>query len=339
VEDATEVGKQTCPGESIRTHAQLVQQRVGGAAFGRLVVLADAGVKMLELVAGTTGDNQLVECGFHLTRGELFPIAFPHAVEILGDHLKKDRHGPPEFGGDFCRNLLGKLHASGREHVANELFHLGRCQDRERHIVKIVDFIQATHGVERAGEVHRAANEPSHEVMLGIRLESVPTEPSEEGSDQFGVLIPHVDDHIGELVHQHQEPALLLAHHGKEFVAVGFPVAPPIRIPLAERDLEAADVQFIDSTQNLADELAARAKKASEELGMLFLEEIEHQHDEIRRMADVLDENRNGDEAILGASREVVEHAGLASAAGRGKNEMLGAQVIPQLGNEGVPEW
>lgn len=112
----------------------------------------------------------------------------------------------------------------------------------------------------------------------------------------------------------------MFAHLGEELVAVCFPVVAPVRVLLAEGDLEAAHVHFADAVQGLADESAAGPEQVAEQLGMLLLEKVQQQQDEIGRVADVLNEHRDRHETVLRVGGEEVEHAGLAGPAGSGQH-------------------
>ena len=116
------------------------------------------------------------------------------------------------------------------------------------------------------------------------------------------------------------------------------PVRVPVGIALAERKLEAADRDRVDLLQYATDESPTCGKAIAHELRMRIMEPIEQHLEEVGRMVQVLDVNRDHREPALGMVAQVIHDAGLAGSPGRGEHHVPGAQRLPQLRDEILAE-
>jgi hypothetical protein len=188
VQDTLELPEQGIPAQSVFAQAQDAQYFVGRGALRLFVVSGDARVVMLKLVPSAAIYDEIVKGTIDVGRGELVRSPLPNPVKILHDHLKEHRHWAAQTAGYSGGQSLRHLDRATLEHATDEFDHLLLGQHRQSLIVKVIDFIQASHPVERAGKIDRASQQPSEGIAFlgGASACALETSPERGEPDPDG---------------------------------------------------------------------------------------------------------------------------------------------------------
>ena len=220
------------------------------------------------------------------------------------------------------------------QHLRHECLDVAIGERRQGNVLEVIDEIHQPEGVERAGQIDRAADQPADRVPCRCRILSLGAKPGEEFTQQRFIFPGQVEQHVGKFVDDEQHGDTGIASLGQKRVAVLAPVLAPVGIAPTQRKLEATGSDLVDPSQHVADKSPACGKPLTHEIGMRIMESIEQHLEEVGRMGQVLNVDRHDREPVLGMIAQVVHNAGLAGAARCREHQMSGAQRLPQLRHE-----
>ena len=229
------------------------------------------------------------------------------------------------------RNIVVEGDIPPAQHLRHEGLDVTTGERRQGNVFEVVDEIHQPEGVERAGQIDRATDQPADRVPCRRQILSLGAKPGEELAQQRSIFPGQVEQHVGKLVDDEQNRDAGTASSGEKHVAVLTPVRAPVGIAPSQRKLETADTDLVDLSQHATDKSPTCSKSIAHEIRMRIMESIEQHLEEVGRMGQVLNVDRHHRIPVLGMVTQVIHDAGLAGSSRRGEHQMRGAQRSPQL--------
>ena len=145
-------------------------------------------MEVLQSGAGGGTDDHRVEDGIDIRCDDFALLAFPQPVEILGRHLHEERNGAARASDEPLRNIVFEGDSPPAQHLLHEGLDVTIGERRQGNVLEVVDEIHQSEGVERAGQIDRAADQPTDRIPCRCRIQSLGTKPGEELTQQRFII-------------------------------------------------------------------------------------------------------------------------------------------------------